>query len=245
MATEQLTASAPEGFAGGAPVGSGKLTRRHLLMGAALLAVSGLALARRPQRRYPDLSDKQFESLLPPSFGDWKTLPVSELVLPPESELADALYQHILTRTYVNREGVAVMFLAAYNSMQLNNVQLHRPEICYYASGFTIDESQAQSIKLRNNVEIPARTVTAVQGSRTEHILYWTRIGNDFPQSWSAQRVAMTKANLEGFLADGLLLRISVISKDRSKALQDMENFVSDMMTHTTERTRHLLIGDA
>ena len=245
MAIEHETQPDQIGLGPESPPTSSKLTRRHLLMGGALLAVSGIALARTPKRRYPDLSDKQFETLFPSSFGDWKTEPVSELVLPPESDLANALYQHILTRTYVNSQGVAVMFLAAYNSMQLNNVQLHRPEICYYASGFSIEESAAQTITLRNNVQIPARTVTAVQGTRMEHILYWTRIGDNFPQSWSAQRIAMTKANLEGYLADGLLLRISVISKDRSKALLDMESFVSDMIASTTERTRHLLIGEA
>ena len=245
MATEHDTLPDHAGPAAESPAISRKLTRRHLLMGGALLAVSGIALARAPKRRYPDLSDKQFEALFPGSFGDWKTEPVSELVLPPESELADALYQHILTRTYVNSDGAAVMFLAAYNSMQLNNVQVHRPEICYYASGFTIDESEPQIIPIGNNVELPARTVTATQGSRVEQILYWTRIGNDFPQSWSAQRIAMTKANLEGDLPDGLLLRISVITKDRTKAIQGMETFVSDMLAHTGPRTRRLLIADA
>lgn len=219
------------------------LSRRHLLMGGALLAVSGLALARTPQRRYPDLNDKQFEAMFPPEFGQWRTLPVSELVLPPESDLADSLYQHILTRTYVNREGVAVMFLAAYNSVQLNNVQLHRPEICYYASGFSIDRSAPYEIATGGGGEVPARSVTAKLGSRNENILYWTRIGDDFPQSWAAQRLSMTKANLAGYLADGLLLRLSVIDRDLDKSLRDMSGFVNDLMTGAGPATRKLLIG--
>lgn len=245
MAIELETQPDQIGSGAESPTIARKLTRRHVLMGAALLAASGIALARAPKRRYPDLSEKQFEALFPGSFGDWKTEPVSELVLPPESELADALYQHILTRTYVNSEGMAVMFLAAYNSMQLNNVQVHRPEICYYASGFTIDESEPLIIPVGKNIELPARTVTATQGSRVEQILYWTRIGNDFPQSWSAQRIAMTKANLEGSLPDGLLLRISVITKDRTKAVQGMETFIGDMLANTGPRTRQLMIANA
>jgi len=232
----------------GAAVAPSGLSRRHLLMGTALLAVSGLAFARSPARRYDDLTDEQFEALFPTAFGDWRTLPVSELVLPPESDLADQLYQHILTRTYVNSQGVGVMFLAAYNSMQLNNVQLHRPEICYYAGGFSIDLSEPHPLEVSaagQEFVVPARAVTAVQGSRYENILYWTRIGEDFPQSWVAQRLAMTKANIEGYLADGLLLRMSVINKDHEQSLRDMQGFINDMLAHTKQGTRNLLVGEA
>jgi len=217
-------------------------------MGGALLAVSGLAFAREPDQRYKDLNDEQFEALFPSSFGDWRTLPVSELVLPPESDLANQLYQHILTRTYVNSDGVGVMFLAAYNSMQLNNVQLHRPEICYYAGGFSIDRSEAVDLAVNvsgEEVVIPARTVTAVQGTRNENILYWTRIGSNFPQSWLAQRLAMTKANIEGYLADGLLLRMSVINKDHEKSLSDMQGFINDMLAHSGPAARNMVAGQA
>ncbi|BAK67062.1 conserved hypothetical protein [Sphingobium sp. SYK-6] len=228
------------------PAQSSRLNRRHIIMGGALLAVSGLAFARTPKRRYPDLNDKQFSALFPATFGDWRPNNVSELVLPPESELADKLYQHILTRTYVNpKTNAAVMFLAAYNSMQLNNVQLHRPEICYYASGFSIDRSRPVEIGLPGGDEIPARTVTATMGSRTENILYWTRIGEDFPQSWAGQRLAMTKANVEGYLADGLLLRMSVINDDGDQSVKQMTDFVTGMMAAGGPQTRRLLIGNA
>ncbi|WP_413716153.1 exosortase-associated protein EpsI, V-type [Sphingobium sp. B2D3B] len=226
----------------------GTLSRRHLLMGGAMLAVSGLAVAREPHQRYRDLSDKQFEALFPKAFGDWKTLPVSELVLPPESDLANKLYQHILTRTYVNSKGVGVMFLAAYNSKQLNNVQLHRPEICYYAGGFAIKHSEPISLPVDvagHQTVIPARSVTAVLGSRNENILYWTRIGSDFPQSWLMQRIAMTKANIAGYLADGLLVRMSVIDKNYDESLHNMQSFIADMLKHSGEPTRDMVVGDA
>jgi EpsI family protein len=135
------------------------------------------------------------------------------------------------------------MFLAAYNSVQLNNVQLHRPEICYYASGFSIDRSAPYEIVTGGGGEVPARSVTAKLGSRNENILYWTRIGDDFPQSWAAQRLSMTKANLAGYLADGLLLRLSVIDRDLDKSLRDMSGFVNDLMTGAGPATRKLLIG--
>jgi len=222
---------------------SPRLTRRHIVMGGALLAVSGLALARTPKQRYPGLSDKQYEALFPRQFGSWRTATVSELVMPPESDLANKLYQHILTRTYLNDRGQSVMFLAAYNNVQLNNVQLHRPEICYYASGFSIDESRPYDIALAPNETVYARAVKASMGSRVENILYWTRIGEEMPQSWSGQRLSMTKANLEGYLADGLLLRMSVIDPDFDRATEQMVGFIKDMIAHTGPKTHALMTG--
>jgi len=221
------------------------LSRRHLVMGGALLAVSGLALAREPKRRYPDLSAKQFETLFPATFGGWRTLPVSELVMPPESDLANKLYQHILTRTYVNEAGTGVMFLVAYNSMQINNVQLHRPEVCYYAGGFSIDISRPLVLPLGPGLDIPARTVLASGDSRKENILYWTRIGDEFPQSQVQQRIAMTKANIEGYLPDGLLLRMSVINPDNSRSVALMSAFMKDMLAHSTPAGRRMIVGVA
>ncbi|MBN8830374.1 MAG: EpsI family protein [Sphingomonadales bacterium] len=233
------------GDGGGEASVSPRLTRRHLLMGGALLAVSGLALARTPKQRYPALSDKQFEALFPRHFANWRTMTASELVMPPESEMANKLYQHILTRTYVNDQGVAIMFLAAYNNVQLNNVQLHRPEVCYYASGFSIDMSRPYDVPLGSGETIAARAVKATMGSRDENILYWTRIGEEMPQSWAAQRISMTKANLEGYLADGLLLRMSIISPNTEQALQQMVGFVKEMLAHSGNRTRSLMTGIA
>lgn len=221
------------------------LSRRHLMMGGALLVVSGLALAREPKQRYRDLSDKQFEALFPSTFGDWRVHPASEIVMPPESDLAAKLYQHILTRTYVNSTGMAVMFLAAYNSMQLNNVQLHRPEICYYAGGFSIDISKPLELNLGPNLEIPARTVLASMGTRHENILYWTRIGDEFPQSQVLQRVSMTKANIQGYLPDGLLLRMSIINPDNAQSVRQMSGFMQEMLAHSSPEARRLLVGTA
>jgi EpsI family protein len=221
------------------------LNRRHVLMGGALLAVSGLAFARAPKARYSNIDAKHFEALFPQAFGDWRTLPVSELVMPPESDLANKMYQHILTRTYVNKAGVGVMFLAAYNSVQLNNVQLHRPEFCYYASGFSIDLSEPYDIKLAPDRVITARAVRASQDTRIENIIYWTRIGEDMPQSWAGQRIAMTKANLEGYLADGMLLRVSVINPDFKESMDQLSGFVRDMIAHTKTPTHKLMTGFA
>lgn len=216
------------------------LSRRHLLMGGAMLAVGGVSYARMPKRAYPDIADKAFEALFPKKFGDWATLPVSELIMPPEGDLTDKLYQHILTRTYVNGNGDGVMLLIAYNSQQVNNVQVHRPEICYAASGFEIRDSKPYDLDLGGGKKVPTSIVRAERLSRIENIIYWTRIGEDFPQSWLSQRIAMTKANLEGYYADGLLVRASAVDNDEAKAVALVSDFLRQMAASSPPKGRAL-----
>lgn len=236
----------PEGAAPNAvPVSeashSPNVSRRHLLMGAGMLAVGGAAYARMPRRRFPNIDDKKFEALFPKAFGDWQTLPVSELVMPPESDLTAKLYQHILTRTYVNGKGEGVMFLAAYNSEQVNNVQVHRPEICYNASGFKIAETRAYELKLADGHIVPGRVVRAERTGRIENIVYWTRIGDEFPQTWLQQRISMTRANLKGFYADGLLLRASTIEADTERSVTIISSFLRELAANSQPFTRQLI----
>ncbi|MBO9575037.1 MAG: EpsI family protein [Sphingobium sp.] len=205
------------------------VTRRHLIMGAGMLAVGGAAFARMPKQRFPNIPDDKFEALFPKQFGDWRTLPTSELVMPPEGDLQAKLYQHILTRTYVNSKGEGVMFLVAYNSEQVNNVQVHRPEICYGVSGFKITQSRPYTIQMGGSEAVPARIVRAERVGRIENILYWTRIGDEFPQSWLQQRIAMTKANLGGFYADGLLVRASNIDGDTNASVAMLSEFLREL----------------
>lgn len=217
------------------------VSRRHLLMGAGMLAVGGAAFARMPQRRYKSVDDKKFEALFPKAFGDWRTLPVSELIMPPEGDMTDKLYEHILTRTYVNSKGEGIMFLVAYNSLQVNNVQVHRPEICYSVSGFKIAQTRPYDLALGDGHSVPGRVVRAERTARTENILYWTRIGDEFPQTWLQQRVSMTKANLNGFYADGMLVRASIIDSDTEDSVTKIAQFLREMAAASPPQTRQLV----
>lgn len=216
------------------------VSRRHLVMGVGMLAIGGAAYARMPKRRFPNIKDEQFEAMFPKAFGDWRVLPSSELILPPEGDLTAKLYQHIITRTYVNSKGEGVMFLVAYNSEQVNNVQVHRPEICYAVSGFAINQSHPYTLEIGGGHVVPARVVRAERTGRVENIVYWTRIGDEFPQSWLQQRIAMTKANLNGFYADGMLVRASVIDNDTDQSVEKISAFLREMAQHSAAPTRTL-----
>jgi len=226
----------------GGGTSSGRLTRRNLLMGCAMLAVSGFAFARTPTRRFAAMSDKQFEALFPRAFGDWQSMPASELILPPESELANKLYEHILTRSYQNSAGDVVMFLAAFSSAQIEDVQLHRPEVCYAVAGFKIAKNDPYELRFNDQFVVPARVVLADRPLRAETILYWTRVGDDFPAGWTQQRFAMVKANLEGYYPDGILIRASVIN-DGKDDVATLASFYRDMEEHVGKDTKRLLFN--
>lgn len=229
------------GSADPAPARSGfDVSRRHLLMGVGMLAVAGVAYARTPKRRFPQISDEKFEALFPRSFGDWRLLPASELIMPPESELANKLYEHILTRSYINNQGTVVMFLAAYSSLQIDDVQLHRPEVCYRVAGFSIDSNVEHALKIDDKVQIPARIVVAKRALRNETILYWTRVGRNFPQGWSGQRWTMMTSNLEGYYPDGILVRASVINTGGND-IETLTQFYRALAQGSSAETQRLL----
>lgn len=224
------------------PMGGNSLSRRHLMMGVGLLAVSGIAYARKPTRRIQSVSDKQFDALFPRNFGEWSIMPASELVMPPESELAEKLYEHILTRSYRNAKGEVVMFLAAYSSLQVDDVQVHRPEVCYAVSGFSIDNNQPYTLKIDDRFTVPARLVDANAPMRQERILYWTRVADRFPANWSQQRLAMLVSNLEGFYPDGILVRASLINAGEQSA-SILTEFYRALTKAASPETLRMLYG--
>lgn len=220
------------------------LSRRHLLMGCGLLAVSGLAYARKPQRRYDAIPEDRFDAMFPRAFADWRVMPSSELVLPPESELAERLYEHILTRSYTNSAGQVVMFLVAYSSLQIDDVQVHRPEVCYAVSGFRINDNEPHQLRINDRYTVPARVVEAQANLRHETILYWTRVDDRFPMSWSQQRMAMLVTNLEGYYPDGVLVRASVVNAGDER-IDLLSGFYRDLTRHASPEALRILYGAA
>jgi len=73
--------------------------------------------------------------------------------------------------------------------------------------------------------------------------MYWTRIGDSMPVKWFDQRLMMAKANLQGFIPDGLLARVSVISDDRGEAMATLTRFVQTLVADSGRAGRAMLIG--
>jgi len=133
----------------------------------------------------------------------------------------------------------------AYGSSQGGMLQIHRPEICYPASGFRLSETKVTSIPISDGHEVPARSFTARSDTRMEQVLYWTRIGDLVPTSWTSQRLAVIRNNLVGSVPDGLLVRLSTVSPDPAQSQAILKRFAAMMLDAMPAGTRRQLIGAA
>ena len=217
--------------------------RRDLLVGGAALVAAGTAYARMPRRPTMLIGKDQLDKLVPLKIDNWSYEMASGLVLPPPDQLARLLYDQQVTRSYASPDQLPVMLLMAYGSSQGGMLQIHRPEICYPASGFHLTETQITAIPLPDGHRVASRSFTASSDTRVEQVLYWTRIGDVVPTSWTGQRIAVIRSNLAGSIPDGLLVRLSTVSNDAAQAQTTLKKFAAEMLSAMTPASRNMLIG--
>ena len=113
-------------------------TRRQMLLGGAFLAAAAAGVAFQPRRVEMLLGNAKLDALVPPAFAGWRFEAASGLVLPPADQLRDKIYSQLVTRVYARGDGTRVMLVIAYSGAQDGTIQVHRPEVCYPASGFRL-----------------------------------------------------------------------------------------------------------
>ncbi|HWI86030.1 MAG TPA: EpsI family protein [Sphingomonas sp.] len=220
-------------------------TRRDLLVGGAALLAAGTAVARMPRRPLMSIGKGQLEKIVPLRVGPWSYETASGLVLPPPDQLARLLYDQQVARSYSAPEDFPVMLLMAYGSSQGGMLQIHRPEICYPASGFRLTETRVADIPIDDGRAIASRSFIAHSDTRTEQVLYWTRIGEMLATSWSGQRLAVIRNNLAGAIPDGLLVRLSTVADDPAQGQATLRRFAKLMLAEIPLASRRMLIGAA
>jgi len=219
------------------------LNRRNFVLGGVLCAAAGVAYARTPKVVYPRIDKDQFETLIPNEVGPWRYESASGLVLPPADELSARLYDCLVTRVY-SREGMApMMMLAAYNNVQDGMLQVHRPEICYPAGGYQLSNTSPLTISNGIGGELNANHFSANGVDRSEQVMYWTRVGNKFPVTWTQQRLAVIEANLTGKIPDAILVRFSSPLASMDDALPAMTDFAAHLVAEMNGLGRRLFVG--
>ena len=215
--------------------------RRELLIGAALLAAAGTAYAAKPRRSEVLLGSAKLDELVPKRFLGWSFDSSSGLVLPPSDQMRDQLYAQILTRVYTNEDGSVVMLLIAYNGSQDGTLQVHRPEVCYPASGYKLTQIDDRMTPISKYIDIPSRYIVAETELREEQLIYWTRLGDQFPRKWSEQKLAVIEENLEGTIPDGVLVRISTLAQGDGRRMLD--RFAAELYRSVGPRMQRVLVG--
>ncbi len=211
----------------------------------AMVLAAGLAFAAKPRTRVADQSPKvDLEVVIPKTFGNWK---LDERVVPilpsPDAKaVLDRIYSQTVSRTYVNESGERVMLSVAYGGEQSDSMQVHRPEVCYPAQGFSVLKSLKGVMETQFG-QLPIRRLVASQGPRVEPITYWITVGDQVARSNWEQKLAQLSYGLTGKVPDGLLFRISTIDRDEQRAYSVQEAFVRELLAQIDADARVRLVG--
>ena len=217
----------------------------HLLIGLAMLAAAGLAVALTPRLKLADQGPMvSLEAMIPKQFGEWELeeTMASLIVSPDVQALLDSIYSQTLTRNYVNDKGERIMLSIAYGNDQSYSSQVHRPEMCYPAQGFEIKSMSKDSIDF-SGAKLPVMKLVATQGLRIEPITYWVMIGGSAVRGNMEQHFARLRYGLTGKIPYGLVVRVSTISANESQSYRTQEQFVRDMLGAVPKQYRKVLTG--
>lgn len=179
---------------------------------------------------------------IPETFGQWR---IDESIIPLEisEELKlklEKTYDQTLSKTYINDKGYRIMLSIAYGGDQSSDsTQVHRPEFCYTAQGFKVTENKESILHVLGH-EIPVTQLIAQQDNRIEPITYWIMIGKNTSLPGFQRKLQQLKYGLSGKIPDGMLIRISSIDTDISKARAVQQEFINQLYSHidTVQRQR-------
>ncbi|MGL6042911.1 MAG: exosortase-associated protein EpsI, V-type [Sandaracinobacteroides sp.] len=221
------------------------LRRRELLLGLPLIAGAAGALALTPRNRLNLMGDKKLEDVIPLRIGSWGVTPSNAMILPDaeEGSLSATLYDQTLSRLYTSETELPVMLVIAYGSTQSDQLQLHRPEVCYTAVGFEIGAVRQVAVPVAPGAALPARELVATSNDRVEPILYWTRIGDFLPASSQEQRIMKLRTEFQGFVADGVLVRTSTVGEPSPQAFAALSRFATAMLGASNPAALPALVG--
>lgn len=222
------------------------LWARNVLLLILMLAASGLALALRPTLKVADQgSSTDLETMIPRTFGDWREEPQNTvpIVDPQQKELIDKIYTQTLSRTYVNSRGYRIMLALAYGKDQRDAMQVHYPEVCYPAQGFSLQEKQKGTLETGRGA-IPVTRILTNLGQRNEPVTYWTTVGDRVVQTGIQKKLAEMSYGLNGKIPDGMLIRISSIDPEAAHAYKVQTEFADQMLNALAPEYRQRLNGN-
>ena len=211
-----------------------------------MLVASGLALALRPtakisaEGRVVDL-----ETIIPRAFGDWREEPQNsiQIVDPQQQQVIQKIYTQTLNRTYANDKGYRIMLALAYGEDQRDSMQLHYPEVCYPAQGFSLQDKKTDTLSTATGT-IPVTRILTSLGPRNEPVTYWTMVGDRVVRSGIQKKIAEMSYGLSGKIPDGMLIRVSSIDGDAAHAYEMQNGFTDQMLRALKPEYRKRLDGN-
>jgi EpsI family protein len=219
-----------------------EIDRRKLLLGLVFGSAAAIAAWRQPTKHLDYLGRQKLDDIVPKAIGPWKFVAASGLVVPPEDQLSRTLYSQLLTRVYSDGANTPVMLLIAQSAGQTGILQVHRPETCYPASGFQISPVSEHDIAI-GPTSLPTNTLSATSEGGTEHIIYWTRVGDRIPRTWKEQKFDTAEQNLRGIIPDAVLVRVSTVNNDAEAAQTVLDSFTRSLIGSVAPARRSVFIA--
>ena len=220
--------------------------KRIWLCSILLTALCVLAWWLQPRNSIATATPIKLEQVFPQHFGDWKidTTVVPLEVSPELKAKVASTYDQTLSRTYINSQGYRIMLSVAYGGNQSSDsTQVHRPEFCYTAQGFSIKEVGNISLPI-DSIKLPIRQLVATQGNRVEPISYWVTVGNQATQPGLGRKILQLKYGLSGKVPDGMLVRVSSIDDYPETAYKQQERFVRQLFSVIDSKYKNRVYGD-
>jgi EpsI family protein len=214
-----------------------------LMCGAAIAGVVG-----KPVRKAGNVIT--LKTAVPTEFAGWAEVPEqsNQIVDPQTQQLLNSIYDQVLTRTYIDKQGYRIMLSMAYGSDQRGGLQAHRPEVCYPAQGFKVASLVDGDLGTSNGSIHVRRLETSMAtsgGVRNEPVTYWLTVGDHVIRNRFEKRMMEFRLAFTGQIPDGLLFRVSSIDKDPERAFRIQQQFVDDLMRAVPAETRRQLSGIA
>lgn len=232
--------------------GASRISMATVLLSAVLM-VSGFGLAEwfTPRRIMADeMPAMDLSRTVPESFGAWRVDPSIVPVLPDPTvtEKLDSLYSETLNRTYIREDGARVMLSIAYGKNQNSaSTAAHRPEFCYSAQGFVVKQSVTDRVHVMDH-DLQVVRLLATAGQRREPITYWVTLGQSASIPGVSRKLAQIKYGLQGWIMDGMLMRVSSLigaldasDQDAARALHTQ--FINDLAKAIPEADRSRFFG--
>jgi EpsI family protein len=220
---------------------------RAWLAGGLMVLAAVSAQALQPTLYTASWNRIHLDSMIPASFGAWRQENVDGLVVqtPEEDALLQQVYSQVLMRVYRGPDGARVMLAVAYTTDQRGNSghQVHRPEICYPAQGFSLHDRQKGVVNVSGR-DIPVVQMVATQGDRIEPLTYWITLDGQPENDAVNLKLDQFKASLlHGLIQDGMIFRVSVIDPDPARAYRVEARFLNDLYAGIDAPSRRAFFG--
>jgi EpsI family protein len=224
------------------------LGTRAIVAAAIMLLALAAGWWLTPKRYwFEKLGSPELDAMVPRRFADWvaseKTPPL--MVDPELAETLRVVYSQTLSRVYVNRaSGRVVMLSIAHGKDQSGSTQLHLPQACYSTQGFVIDSLRNETLASPAGA-IKLTRFTSHSSFRPEIVSYWLRVGRDNINGAVEKNLARLSLAAQGYIADGVLFRVSELSADPGKSFPLQDAFMDDLLAVLTPAQREFLVGTA